>query len=182
MWCIYNTGRPERQSTKLHASYRSEPLMVSYNDYAADAAVVETGGGLPSHWIYHHFQYRSIVKVLHLTYYLAVVAAVVDAPQLMPAFRLQHLHWLRYPLVTLMKVVDAAGCDGDDQWIAVVVAVAAAANDVVADAYVLTVARLVVEVAVVLMLHRKNIHNYIKICINGPTSTFLLYNLHFIIK
>jgi len=149
---------------------------VSYNDYAADAAV-ETGGGLPSYWIYHYFQCQSIVKVLHLMYYLAVVAAVVDVPQLMPAFHLQHLHWLRYPLVTSMKAVDAAGCDGDDQWIAVVVVVvvAAAANDVAADAYVLTVVRLVVVVAVVLMLHRKNIHNYIMICTNGPTLTILLY-------
>lgn len=120
---------------------------MSYNDYAADAAVVVIGGGRPNHWIYHHFQCRSIVKVLHLTYHLAVVAAVVDVPQLMPAFRLQHLHRLRYPLVTLMKVVGAVGCDGGDQWIAVVAA--AAASDVAADAYVWTVARLVVVVAVV---------------------------------
>lgn len=117
---------------------------MSYNDYVADAAVV-IGGGRPSHWIYHHFQCRSIVKVLHLMYHLAVVAAVVDVPRLMPAFRLQHLHRLRYPLVTLMKVVGAAGCGGGDQWIAV----AAAASDVAADAYVSMVARLVVVVAVV---------------------------------
>jgi len=148
MWCIYNTGRPERPSTKLHASYQSEPLTVSYNDYAVDAAVVVTGGGLPSHWIYHHFQCRSIVKDLHLMYHLAVVAAVVDVPRLMPAFRLQHLHRLRYLLVTLMKAVGAAGCGGGDQWIAAVVVVAAA-SDVVVDAYVLMVARLVVVVAVV---------------------------------
>jgi len=118
---------------------------VSYNDYAADAA---TGGGLLSYWIYHRSQWLLIVKVLHLTYHLAVVAAV-DAPQLMPAFRLRHLRQLHYPLVMMMKVVGAAGCGGGDQWIVVVVAAAVAASDVAADAYVLMVAQLVVVVAVV---------------------------------
>lgn len=99
---IYNTGRLEHPSTILHAFYRFEPLMVFCNDYAADAVV--TGG---DHQIYHHFPWQSIVKVLHLMYHLAVVAAVVDAPRLMPAFHPQHLHQLHCPLVMLMKVVDA---------------------------------------------------------------------------
>jgi len=114
---------------------------VFYNDYAADAV---TGGGLPSYWIYHHSQWRLIVKVLHLTYHLVVVAAV-DAPRLMPAFRLRHLRQLHYHLVMLMKVVGVAGYGGGDQWIAVVAAV----SDVAADACVLMVAQLVVVVAVV---------------------------------
>lgn len=124
----------------LHASYQSEPSTVFYNDYAADAV---TGGGLLSYWIYYHSQWRLIVKVFHLTYHLVVVAAV-DAPRLMPAFRLRHLRQLHYPLVMLMKVVGAADCGGGGQWIAVV-----AASDVAADAYALMVAQLVVVVAVV---------------------------------
>jgi len=120
---------------------------VSYNDCAADAADV-TGGDLQSHQIYHHLQWQSIVKVLHLTYHLAVVVAVVDVPRSTPAFRLQHPHRrLHYLLVTLMRAVDVVDCDDDDQKI---VAVAAAVeNDVAADAYVLMVAQLVVVVAVV---------------------------------
>jgi hypothetical protein len=118
---------------------------VSCNDYAVD--VVVTDGGLPSPRIYHHFQWQSIVKVLHLTYHLAVVVAVVDAPRSMPAFHLQHPRRLRYLLVTLMRVVGVVGCGDDDQKIAVVAV--AVANDVAADAYVLMAAQLVVVVAVV---------------------------------